>query len=486
MKRRNLSYVLLALLTIAALVLAACGQTAPAPQNPTEAPAPAEPAAEEPAEGDTEEAEPAEGEPAEGDTEEAEPAATGDEPSGRLLIWVQEANQDVFEQTALDEFQAEYPDVEIEWVNYPPADVANQLAVAIQGGTGAPDLAVTENRSIPRLVELGGLLDLTDRLEPYVGELNQAALDAGEKDGKYYSFPWDIGPVVTFYRRDILEAAGLPTDPEEVNELFATWDSFHDACVTIKEETGALCFAQNRANNYGDFYFNMLWQQGLDFVSEEGQIVIDSPEHVATLEKLGTFWEDDLVSDQLEWTDGWYAELNAPLDGDVTPVATVTIGAWMGNFLKTWIAADQAGNWGVVQMPAFEEGGTRSANQGGSAFIIPELSNNKEAAWAFAEFMVGREENHLQIFEYSDYFPAWEALYGAPLFDEPDEYFGGQTSRQVFVQAAEEIPVVGIYGPHNQAISAALQTAIQQYATGQNEAEPALQEAAETARVETG
>ena len=408
-------------------------------------------------------------------------------PSGSLLIWVQQANQDVFEQTVLDDFLAEYPDIQIEWVNYPPDEVASQLQVAIQGGAGAPDLAVTENRFIPRLIELGGLVDLTEQLQPYVDDLNPAAVEFGSKEGRHYSFPWDVGPVVTFYRRDLFEAAGLPTEPAEVEELISTWDKFLDACIQIKEETNANCLALNKANNYGDPYFNMLWQQGLDWVNEEGQIVVDSPQHVATLEKLGEFWEAEVVSDQLEWTDGWYAELNAGLDdASVSPVATVTIGAWMGNFLKTWIAPDQGGNWAVVHMPAWEEGGTRSANQGGSAFIIPELSSNKEAAWAFAEFMVGREDNHLEIFQYSDYFPALESTYDAPLFSEPDPYFGDQVTRQVFVDAAQNIPNVGIYVPENSTITAALQTAVQKVGLGEASAEAALQEAAETARLETG
>ncbi|MFC1960554.1 extracellular solute-binding protein [Chloroflexota bacterium] len=84
-----------------------------------------------------------------------------DKPSGPMVFMVQEPNQQVFENTTLEGFLAEYPDIEIEWVNHAPDEVANQVALAIMGGTGAPDLAVTENRSIAQLVELGGLMDLT-------------------------------------------------------------------------------------------------------------------------------------------------------------------------------------------------------------------------------------------------------------------------------------------------------------------------------------
>lgn len=418
--------------------------------------------------------------------------ATGDEgssgePSGNLLIWVQQANQDVFEQTVLDDFREAYPDVTLEFVNYPPAEVADQTVLAIQGGTGGPDLGVTENASIGRLANLGGLLDLTDQLMPYADSLNAFALEEGSAEGKNYCVPWDIGPVVTFYRRDVFEAAGLPSAPEEVSALVSTWDTFLETCVTIKEQTGASCFALNKANNYGDTYFNMLWQQGLGFYGDTGEVLVDGPAYVETLQKLGQFWDADVVSDELEWTDNWYAELNAPLDdANVTPVASVTIGSWMGSLLKSWVAADRAGDWGVVPMPAYSEGGTRSANQGGSCMFIPEASNNRDAAWAFIEFMLLNEENQKEIFAYSDYFPALETIYQDDMFGEGDPYFADQPVRQVYAEAALSIPEANLYGPYAQAMRGAVATAVQQYALGQLSAEEALVQAADTIRVETG
>ena len=422
----------------------------------------------------------------------AEPAAApaadaGDAPSGKLLIWAQAANQDVFEQTALDSFKEKYPDVAIEFVNYPPAEVANQMSLAIQGGVGGPDLGVTENLSIGRLVELGGLTDLSDLLQPYAADLNAPALAEGSKDGKYYCAPWDIGPVVTFYRRDVFKQAGLSDDPADVSALLGTWDGMLDTCKTIKETTGSSCFALNKANNIGDYFFNMLWQQGLGLYDDEGKVTVDSPAHVTTLEKLGEFWQNDLVSDELEWTDNWYAELNAPLDDpNLKPVATVVIAAWMGNFLKTWVAADRTGDWGVAQMPAFTEGGVRSANQGGSCIFIPEASTNKAAAQAFIEHMLFTPENQIELFAYSDYFPAWAALYGDQMFEQPDPYFGDQPVRMTFAEAAQAIPQVNQYGPYAQAIRGALATAVQKYAMGMAGAEEALTEAANTIRTETG
>lgn len=460
-------YKLLSILLLAVIVLSAC-----APATTTEvAPAVEEPVAEAPA----------------ADEPAAEAPAVAEKPSGKLVIWAQAANQDVWEKTVLEGFKAEYPEVEIEFANYAPPEVANQVGLAIQGGTGVPDLAVTEYRSITALVELGGLADMTDLVEPYKGDLNAAMMAYCSKDGKVYCAAWDIGPVVTFYRRDIFEAAGLASDPESVSAMMATYDDYLATCKTIKAETGLNCFALNKANNYGTMLENMLWQQGLGFYDAEGKVTIDAPYVVEAVEKLGAFWEAGVVSDSLEWTDPWYAELNAAMDNkDTPPVATIVIAAWMGNFLKTWVAADQAGNWGVALMPAYTAGGVRASNQGGSAYFIPEGSQNPGAARAFIEYVNFNTANQVAQFVYSDYFPANAATYADPFFQEEDPYFGGQVTRTLFAEVAQNVPFGFIYGQYAVTMSNNAARALQNFALGNMSAEDALKEAADAVRLETG
>jgi len=410
--------------------------------------------------------------------------AAQDAPSGEITIWMQRANQEQIEETVLDAFYEAYPDVTVEFVNYAPDEVANQLALAIQGGVGAPDVALTEHNQIPRLIDLGGLAPITEQVQPYLDDVVPGVMDLMQEDEEYYALPWDVGPVVTFYRRDIFEAAGLDSDPEAVQEMIATWEDFAATCGTIMSEVGVPCFAMNRANNYGDMWTNILWSTGNGWFEDEA-VTVNSDTAIAAMEQLGVFWENDLVSDELEWTDGWYAQLNASLDDEnVEPIATVTIGAWMGGFLKNWAAADQAGNWGVVQMPAFQDG-VRSSNQGGSSYIIPEDSDNQEAAWAFIEFVTSPEAQ-IAIFEYGDIFPALTSTYDNEIFAAGDDYFAGQAVREVYAAASEALPSANIYGVYYPAMDSATDTALQTFATGNASAQEALDQAATVIRSETG
>ncbi len=412
--------------------------------------------------------------------------AQDQKPSGDLLIWMQIANQDQMEQTILPAFLEEYPDITVEFANYSPSEVAQQLALAIQGGTGAPDVALMETAQVPRIVDLGGVADLTDRIGADDTDFVQAALQNGVKDDRYYSVPWDVGPVVLYYRRDIFEAAGLSSNPEDVDGMVATWEDFLGVCQTIKDETDLPCFAMNQAQNTGDIWTNILWSQGQGWYNDSGEVTVNSEAAVDALQFLGNFWENNLVSDDLEWTDGWYASLNeVQLEGGtVPPVATVPIAAWMGGFLKNWAATDTAGLWGVVQFPTFNDG-VRSANQGGSSYVIPEQSDNQDAAWAFIEF-VNSTESQIALFDYGDIFPARLSAYEAPIFAEGDEYFADQAVREVYAEAGRNLPVANIYGVYYPVMDSQTDTAVQRFATGEVDAATALAEAAEIIRLETG
>ena len=109
----------------------------------------------------------------------------------------------------LDDFKAEYPDVEVNFVDYATADLYQQLQLAISSGVGAPDVALVESSHLAQFVDFGGLADITERVQPYLTDVNQFKWTQAELGGSYYAMPWDSGPVVMYYRRDVFGAAGL-------------------------------------------------------------------------------------------------------------------------------------------------------------------------------------------------------------------------------------------------------------------------------------
>ena len=402
-------------------------------------------------------------------------------PSGKITLWGW--SYDAMQSTGLvDDFQKEYPDIQLDFVKYSSTDTYQNLQLAISAGTGAPDVVQIENSHLAQFVGLDGLLDITDRVQPYIPVMNAYKWVDAIKDGKYYAMPWDSGPVVLYYRRDVFKAAGLSDNPDDVSAMVATWDKYLETCTTIKEKTGKNCFAFSRANNDARLYEIVLWQQGLGYYDKDGKITVDSAQNVATLEKLGKFWNPMVVSEEQAWTDPWYAELNSPDNS----VASIVEASWMGIFLKTWIAGGTAGMWGVAVMPTFAEGQVRASNDGGSTLAISSQSQNPDAAWAFIEFMLGRDNSQLRMFAYTDFLPSLETTYNDALFYEPDTFFASEMTRQLYLKVAKEIPTAYVYGPNYQLMNGYVLTAIQEYATGKSSAAEALKAAADRIRAETG
>jgi ABC-type glycerol-3-phosphate transport system substrate-binding protein len=446
-------------------LVTACGagEISPAPGAATEPSAPAASAA------------PA----SEAPSSEAAPATlpdiTGDPNlSAHLVVWGWESAVTTLKEVEAD-FAAMYPNIEIEFVIADPASTYQNLQLAVSAGSGGPDISVIEDSHLAQFVSLGALADISDEVAPYLPFMNAYKWQAATLDGRYYAMPWDSGPVAVFYRRDVFEAAGV--DPASI----ATWADFHEAAQTIKEQAGVPIWQQSKARNSARLFETLIWQRGLGYVDETGNVILDKdPRILETLQYLGSFWEEDLAADNEDWTDPWYT---AFADGDA---ATIVEAAWMGAFFKGWIAPDADGKWGVFKLPVWQTGDAQASNDGGSALAILEESSQKEASWAFVQFHLGRPESQLAMYEAWDFFPALEPTYADDLFQEPDPYFGGDRVRALFSETVSEIPSAGMYTSDYQEMNGLLAPEIQKFALGDQTAEQALAAAAQLIRDQTG
>jgi lactose/L-arabinose transport system substrate-binding protein len=394
--------------------------------------------------------------------------------SGKLTVWGWESTMKAL-QAADADFKQAYPNIEVEYVPRPPADTYQQLQLAASAGTGLPDISVIEDSHLAQFVSLEILADLTDKVQPYLSQFNQYRWEQATKDGKYYAMPWDSGPVAVFYRRDVFEKAGV--DPESIK----TWDDYYNAAKTIKEKAGVPMWQQAKAQNDGRLFEMLMWQEGLGYVDKDGNVILDKDPKIAEiLDYMGKFWKEDLAADTQPWTDPWYKE---QADGTV---ATIVEAAWMGGFLKSFIAPDAAGKWGVIKLPAWQAGSVQSSNDGGSSMAIFETSQQKDAAWAYVEFHMGRPDEMMKIYEQSDFYPGLQSTYSDPAFQEADPYYADQKVRAFFSEVAKEIPTAGVYTSDYQEMNGLLAPEIQKFALGQQSAQDALTNAANAIRDKTG
>ena len=154
---------------------------------------------------------------------------------GPITLKVATFNDFGYTEELLAEYTEEHPNVTVEPITAATSDDArsNLTTKLAAGGEGLADIEAIEVDWLPELMQYPDqFTDLAD------AELDGRWVDwkvqqATTPEGKVIGYGTDIGPEAICYRSDLFEAAGLPTDREEVAELLggddATWEDYFAA-----------------------------------------------------------------------------------------------------------------------------------------------------------------------------------------------------------------------------------------------------------------
>lgn len=351
--------------------------------------------------------------------------------SGTIEVGGWPSGDDGF-KAALDGFYEKYPNVKVELVFTDTTSHHQALQSALVAGEGAPDVAMVEGAYIAQYRDSNALCDLNllgaqELKDDFVAFKWEQAISS---DGKrQVGIPWDLGPTLYYYRTDVFEEVGLPTDPEEVAKLMSTWDGVLKVAEAVSIP-GKRWFLPSAAYPYQWMFINR------DYFDKDLNLILERDGDLECLEACITIRKNGWDMNVDMWSNEAYA---AYADGSCVSVAA---GSWFSGFLKTDIDPDGAGHWGATVLP----GSMPSTNWGGSFLVIPEQSDNKAAAWAFVKYMLATSEGQNAMFKAVDYFPAYKPAWSAApeLYEAPDPYFGNQKPSPNFIAAriAAEVPVV--------------------------------------------
>ncbi|AYA78635.1 carbohydrate ABC transporter substrate-binding protein [Bacillus sp. Y1] len=326
------------------------------------------------------------------------------------------------------EYEKEHPNVKIKVKSSETAEHHDALFTSLSAGSGAPDIAMLEVDQFDRFKvaqdRFNNLYDLgaKDVQDQYLDWKWQGGENA---EGDFlFGLPTDIGPKGLYYRTDIFEAAGLPTDPAEVAALINSPEAFQKAGLQVKEKTGKP-FVDSIEMAYRAYldaseetYLN---PKGELLLEEEGNAVKKAFDYAVKLNELGIVGKFDM------WTPEWSNAVN-------TGEFAAELGA---GWLKGWMegnAPDAVGKWKVATLPT-----EFAANWGGSYISIPKETKHAEEAYDFVEWLVS-PENQLKSFQSKGLFPSAPSVYDMEEFKaNEDEFFGGQVTSSVFAEAAQDI-----------------------------------------------
>ncbi|MEY8751089.1 ABC transporter substrate-binding protein [Alkalicoccobacillus gibsonii] len=243
------------------------------------------------------------------------------------------------------------------------------------------------------------------------------------------ALPIDTGPTVLYYRADLFEEAGLPSEPDDVAEQIDTWDAYVEAGEQMKDRTGVFMF-----DNLLRTYLQNIEQQPDKYFTTDEEYIGDGG-------SVREAWDMTMKVNELQLTpriaDG---ERNAALNNG--SIASFIGAVWEANILKD-AAPDTAGEWRITAAP----GG--AGNNGGSFLGVLESTEDKDLAVEITKALVSTEsqkEHYLGV----ELFPSTiETIESEDLY-QPDPFFGDQVVMEVYAEAAKDVPLTyygNLYGP---------------------------------------
>jgi cellobiose transport system substrate-binding protein len=311
------------------------------------------------------------------------------------------------------------------------------LLAKLQSGQGLADVqAVEEGHLADVLAQSAKFADLAEigPAEVKPGRWLEWKYEAGRsKDGKLVGYGTDIGPLAMCYRKDLLDAAGLPTDPGSVKTMFATWDSYFKAGEKYVKRSKGKAWFDSAAQNFNA----MVNQLPVGYLDRQDHPVLDSNT------ALKAAWNKVTTAVR----QGQSAGLTASADDGNKGLrdgafATKVCPSWMLGAIEQQAGLANAGKWAITD--AFPDGG---GNWGGSYLTVPAASPHQKEAAALAAWLT-EPEQQLHAFRASGNFPSQVDAFGSPdLLSEINSYFGGALSGQVFVAQARKVGKPQYKGP---------------------------------------
>lgn len=370
-----------------------------------------------------------------------------------ITVWAWDDNFNVAVMKEAAEVYAEQnPDtnVNVDVVSLSKEDVYVKLQTALAGGgSGLPDIVLLEDYVSGKYLNTfpGSFADLTDKFD--YSQFLDFKVDAVTIDGKTYAVPFDTGATALYYRLDLLEQAGYTE--EDMQNL--TWDEFIEIGKDVTEKTGVQMIVEI-ANNKTTLVRAIMQSCGLWYYDEGGNINIKDNEALKAAFEIILKMKEEGILYEAESTEGRAGALN---NGTV---ASVVNAPWFISSIKQ--AEDQSGLWRAARIPRVStiESSINASNVGGSSWYVLENSDEKEEAIAFLQ---GVWEGNTDFYDtimrnqgaMGSYLPAYETS----VYEEEDEFFGGQKINGLFAEILPDVIPVnfgGYVAEANDAITAAL------------------------------
>jgi len=332
-------------------------------------------------------------------------------------------------------YMDEHPNITLDKVVQPFAEVHDKMLAACASGVGQPDIMRVEQgrmssffKGSPCFVDLKDLIG--DRIDDLV---LGSAVDYWSWEGAIYGIGNEMNACALAVRKSIFDELGIAVP-------FETWQDLVEAGQVLREEKDMSIISFHDLH-MGDFQI-MLFAAGGLIYDENGEF--------GGMTDLGR----EILEFQRDALHTWNIAEVAPVTGDSTwsppiyweafrqdRIATTMGAPWHNGNLgrDDKIGPSQEGEWLLQRLPAgFGENGP-TATHGGTSVSIPLQAQHPEEAWSIIEF-THLTEAVLQDFEERGILVSYKPALQNPKYKEPWPFYGGQVIGEMYLELADHMP----------------------------------------------
>lgn len=294
------------------------------------------------------------------------PAVSPSAITGTLNVWAM-GNEGVELGVLAKGFMAANPGVTVKVTPVDWGQAVAKLQTAI-GGHQTPDVSQMGTDMMGQFAETGALEAVPGNFDP--ATFFESAWNTGVVKGTAYGVPWYVETRVLYYRTDIAEKAGITSPPK-------TWDELKAMAKAMKA-TGGAKWGISLGTKNSQEYLPFVWSNGGQVMGADGKFTLDSPEAVEALKFYDSFFEEGL------------SPKSVPEGFDITPAFVAGThpmffsGPWHLGLIEKAGGASLKGKWAIAPMP---KKASATSFIGGANMVVYKDSKNKDAAWAFVQYV---------------------------------------------------------------------------------------------------
>lgn len=246
-------------------------------------------------------------------------------------------------------------------------------------------------------------------------------------DGKVIALGTDIGPMAICYNKDLFAKAKLPTNRDQVAELWAgDWKKFVATGKNYQRNAPAGTAFHDSASGL----FNaVLSSQPQQYANDKGELDWENSPGVKTAWNLAVEAAGSGITAKLRQFDEkgtWNAGFKN------SKFATVACPSWMTGIIKDQAGPANKGKWDIAAPPV-------AGNWGGSFLAVPKAGKHAEEAAKLAAWLTAPEQ-HAKVFGVNGNIPSTKETLASPTVQNAKiEYFGDTPVGKIYSSAAAGI-----------------------------------------------